>query len=68
MLSDFFSEEAGYLTLTNEEILKAKETYPELVQQTARAYLEYGENKEGNWTSKKFMEQIKYSAKIQVST
>ena len=58
MLSDFIEERNGYLCFTEEEYERAK-----LVDKSARMYalrfLEYGENKEGYWTSEKFMKQIK---------
>ena len=50
--------------MTEEEYERAKIKYPELSQQNARAFLEYGESKEGYWTSEKFMNQIKQSAKL----
>ena len=64
MVSDFISEQKGYLRLTDEEYERAKIRYPELTQQNARKFLEYGESKEGYWTSEKFMNQIKESAKL----
>ena len=64
MVSDFISEKYGYLRLTEEEYERAKIRFPDLTQQSARAFLEYGESKEGYWTSEKFMNQIKQSAKL----
>ena len=58
MVSDFIDEQNGYLQLTEEEFSRAKETIPDL-KRYARVYLEYGENKEGYWTSERFMTQIK---------
>ena len=63
MVSDFIDEQNGYLQLTEEEFSKAKETIPDL-KRYARAYLEYGENKEGYWTSERFMTQIKDAVMI----
>ena len=60
MVSDFISEKYGYLRSTEE----AKIRFPNLTQQSARAFLECGESKEGYWTSEKFMNQIKQSAKL----
>ena len=64
MVSDFIEEHNGYLRLTAEEFEEAKGNYPSLTRHQARAYLEYGENKEGYWTSEKFMAQIEHAATI----
>jgi len=49
-----------------EEYVAAKIKYPELKKICAKSYLEYGteygESKEGYWTSEKFMNQIKEAA------
>lgn len=63
MVSDFIDEKNGYLALTQEEYDVAKQTDPNIWMQ-ARAFLEYGESKEGYWTSEKFMEQIVMAVKI----
>ena len=63
MVSDFIEEHNGYLRLTDEEFEEAKKSNPRLKKQ-ARAFLEYGENKEGYWTSEKFMSQIDDAATI----
>ena len=55
-------EKCGYLRLTEEEYEAAKIKYPELKKKCTRSYLEYGESKEGYWTSEKFMNQIKEAA------
>ena len=47
MVSDFISEQDGYLKFSDQEF--------------ARACIEYGENKDGYWTSDRFMEQLEYS-------
>ena len=60
MVSDFINGQNGYLQLTEEEFSRAKET----LKRHARAYLEYGENKEGYWTSERFMTQIKDAVMI----
>ena len=57
MVSDFTEEHNGYLQLTDQEFEEAKKSNPRLKKQ-ARAFLEYGENKEGYWTSERFMSQI----------
>ncbi len=54
MVSDFIDEHNGYLKLTDNEYARGRTIYPQLKWQ-AREFLEYGENKEGYWTSKKFM-------------
>ena len=54
MVSDFISEQDGYLKLTDEEITQGKEKYP----QYGRRSIEYGENRDGYWTSERFMEQL----------
>ena len=58
MVSDFINEKHGYLQLSDEEFEAAKQKYPEIHEPKARAYLEYGESKEGYWTSEK-IKQIK---------
>ena len=58
MVSDFISERDGYLALTEDEYRKAKHVDPS-IKMHARQQLEYGEVKEGYWTSEKFMGQIK---------
>jgi len=63
MVSDFIEEKGGYLHLTNEEYEQAKEKDP-TIHKYARQFLEYGEAKEGYWTSEKFMKQIKEAEKI----
>ena len=63
MVSDFIDEHNGYLRLSDDEYEQFKESHPGIKRQ-ARAYLEYGENKEGYWTSEKFMAQIEVEATI----
>ena len=53
----------GYLALTQEEHDKAKLDDP-TIKMYARQLLEYGEAREGYWTSEKFMAQIKEAVKI----
>ena len=57
MVSDFVDERCSYLALTDEEFSRARVTHPGIRQQ-ARQFLEYGESREGYWTSEKFMRQI----------
>lgn len=59
MVSDFVDERNGYLALTEEE----HQDNPSIKRQ-ARLLLEYGENREGYFTSEKFMAQIKDAVKI----
>ena len=63
MVSDFIDEHNGYLRLTDDEYERAKASHPGIKRQ-ARSFLEYGENKEGYWTSEKFMAQIKVAVTI----
>ena len=63
MVSDFIDERNGYLQLTEEEYQKALENDPN-TKLMAREFLEYGEGKEGYWTSDKFMQQIEKAYKI----
>lgn len=63
MVSDFVSEKCGYLALTNEEFICSRRTNPS-IKQAARLLLEYGESKEGYFTSNKFMDQMKTAVAI----
>ena len=63
MVSDFISEQDGYLKLSDQEFAIGRTIFPGL-KQYARAYIEYGENRDGYWTSDKFMEQLEYCAKM----
>jgi hypothetical protein len=62
-VSDFISEQDGYLKLSDEEFAIGRTIFPGL-KQYARACIEYSKNKDGYWTSAKFMEHLEYSAKI----
>ena len=62
MVSDFISEQDGYLKLSDEEFAIGRTILPGL-NQYARACIEYGENKDGCWTLDGFMEQLEYFAK-----
>ena len=63
MVSDFISEQDGYLCLDENKFAEGLKKLPKL-KQFGRATIEYGENKDGYWTSDKFIEQIKYCADI----
>ena len=63
MISDFIDERNGYLVLTKEEFRSAKVNNPNL-EQCAQATIEYGESREGYWTSEKFMKQVKKAVQI----
>lgn len=63
MVSDFIDERKGYLALTEEEHRKAVKNDSSIKQQ-ARLLLEYGENREGYFTSEKFMAQVDIAVKI----
>ena len=52
MISDFISERDGYLALTDKKYTAAKQGDPS-IRKYARQQLEYGEAKEGYWTSEK---------------
>ena len=51
------SDAATYLALTDEEFRRGRVMNPG-IRQHACQFLEYGECREGYWTSKKFMRQI----------
>ena len=59
MVSDFVDQLGGYLALSSTEFETAKLLNPSLSNLYARAFLEYGESKEGYWTRDKFMAQMK---------
>ena len=63
MVSGFICEKDGYLALNQSEYDAANVTDPSIRLQ-ARVLLEYGENKEGYWTSDKFMDQMAIAVKI----
>ena len=63
MVSDFIDEKNGYLALTKEEYDRAKVSAPN-IRMHARELFEYGEAKEGYWTSEKFMEQVSRAVEI----
>ena len=63
MVSDFIDEFTGYLRLSESEYEKAKISYPDITIE-AREIIEYGENRDGYWTSEKFLNQVKKAVKI----
>ena len=62
MVYDFISEQHSYLQPTQEEYDEAMKTAT--IRKHARQMLEYGQGKQGYWTSDKFMMQIKEAVKI----
>ena len=63
MVSDFVDERNGYLALTDAEFEAGKRSNPNL-QQQALTSIEYGESREGYWTSEKFMKQMEKAVQI----
>ena len=63
MVSDFVEEHGGYLRLTDEEFKRGRKKNCHLVQE-AREMLEYGADKEGYWTSERFMAQMRNAVDI----
>ena len=64
MVSDFIDEYNGYLRLTDDELERGKVKYGGNFQKEARLLLEYGESKEGYFTSDKFLSQMDHAVKI----
>ena len=54
MVSDFVDEQNGYLCFVDGDGRKHE----------ARVLMEYGANKEGYWTSDKFLQQMEKAVKI----
>ena len=63
MVSDFVDQHNGYLKLTDAEFVAARWADRHAVQ-SARVLLEYGVEREGCWTSEKFMANVKNAMKI----
>lgn len=63
MVSDFITENDGYLCLTKSEHDIAKQADPD-IPMAARTLLEYGEARDGYWTGAKFMNQMKNAVKV----
>ena len=62
MVSEFVDNHNGHLQLTDEEYAVAKVSDPDM--QSARVFLEYGAEREGYWTSEKFMHNFRSAVKI----
>ena len=63
MVSDFIEQHGGYLRLSDQEHDLAKmndSNFPK----TSRVFMEYGGQREGYWTSEKFMNNVKDAAVI----
>ena len=63
MVSDFITERDGYPRLTEDQYEEAKRKNPS-IRMSARQLLEYGESREGYWTSDKFMKQIERAVDV----
>lgn len=63
MVSDFIEEKGGFLGLTFQDFEEAKKEDPRFPFQ-ARQFLEYGEGREGYWTSEYFMKQMETAVRI----
>ena len=63
MISDFVDEHNGFLAFSDDEYSRVKTTDPDLPKY-ARAFLEYGEAREGYWTGDRFVEQMKKAYRI----
>ena len=55
MISDLIDEVNGYLRLSDTEYSLGKVKYGNNIKNEAQEYLEYGESREGYWTSNKFL-------------
>lgn len=62
MVLDYVNERNRYLGLTKDEYDSARCTDPTIKRQ-ARVFLEFGESKEGYWTSERFVQQIRMAVK-----
>ena len=63
MVSDYIDQHNGFLQLSDTEYQLASVSSPNFPK-TARAILEYGANKDGYWTSEKFMSNIQDAVAI----
>ena len=63
MVSDFITQQRGFLCLNDREHDVARALRPNFPK-TARAFLEYGGDKEGYWTAEKFMSNVKNASAI----
>ena len=64
MVSDFIEEHGGFLELTNDEFEAAKASGVNVASPKARKIIEYGENRDGYWTSDRFLEQMESAISI----
>lgn len=65
MVSDFIDEFSGYLRLSEADYERAKQANPEMsIPKEAREIIEYGERRDGYWTSEKFINQVKNAVQI----
>ena len=62
-VSNFIEEKGGYLHMTVEEFNHAKRKDPTILKH-AHQLLDYGEAREGYWSSEKFMKQVKRAEKL----
>jgi len=60
MVSDFITENDGFMCLIEDEFQAAKRNNPN-IKMSARKFLEYSESREGYGTSDKFMKQMEYA-------
>ena len=63
MVSDFIEQHGGFLRLDEQEHAVAKTSDPNFPK-SARVLMEYGAQREGYWTSEKFMCNVKDAAAI----
>ena len=63
MVSDFIDEKNRYLCLTQDEYRRARQQDP-AIQMEARTLFQYGDAKEGYWTSDRFIGQMRKAVKI----
>ena len=65
MVSDFIDEHNGFLQLTDEEYACVKEQDP-TIRKCAHQLIEYGEAREGYWTSENFMAQLRKQRRLRM--
>lgn len=63
MVSDYIDQHNSFLQLSDTEYQQASVSNPNFPK-TARAILEYGANKDGYWTSEKFMSNVRDAVAI----
>ena len=64
MVSEFIEEKDGYLALSDEQYEFEVTNSGDVVEKSALALLEIGENREGYWTGQRFVEQVAKAVKI----